>query len=134
MEGRIGDIKRCTRCNTCLVRCLSGLPPACPFNPNLGREYALDEYRIGPRQKHEAIMPKAVTNAPMPALERPWWKREIPLHGESYWRKFRGPGPQTVETDLCRRWTRHRGKDESARDGQDGSESRFRRCLDCCTK
>jgi 2,4-dienoyl-CoA reductase-like NADH-dependent reductase (Old Yellow Enzyme family) len=93
MEGRIDDIKRCTRCNTCLLRCLSGLPPACPNNPNLGREYALDEYRIGPRQKHEAIMPKAVTNAPQPALERPWWKKEIPLL-EKNWRKFRGPGPQ----------------------------------------
>jgi 2,4-dienoyl-CoA reductase-like NADH-dependent reductase (Old Yellow Enzyme family) len=93
MEGRIGDIKRCTRCNTCLVRCLSGLPPACPLNPILGREYGLDEYKIGPRQKHENIMPRAVTNAPMPALERPWWKKEIPLIEKAI-RPFRGPGPQ----------------------------------------
>ncbi len=93
MEGRIGDILRCSRCNTCLVRCLSGLPPACPFNPNLGREYALDEYRIGPRLKHETLMPKALTNAPMPALDRPWWKREVPILKE-HWRKFRGPGPR----------------------------------------
>lgn len=93
MEGRLGDIQRCSRCNTCLVRCLSGLPPACPFNPNLGREYALDEYRIGPRLKHETFMPKAVTNAPMPALDRPWWKREVPILKE-HWRKFRGPGPK----------------------------------------
>jgi 2,4-dienoyl-CoA reductase-like NADH-dependent reductase (Old Yellow Enzyme family) len=93
MEGRIKDIKRCTRCNTCLVRCLSGLPPACPLNPNLGREYALDEYKIGPRLKHESLMPQAVTNAPMPALERPWSKKEVPVLME-HWRPFRGPGPR----------------------------------------
>ncbi|MBI5584807.1 MAG: NADH:flavin oxidoreductase [Deltaproteobacteria bacterium] len=92
MEGRLKDIKRCTRCDTCLVRCLSGLPPACPFNPNLGREYALEEYRIGPRLKHEALMPRAVTNASLPALDRPWWKKELPILKE-HWRKFRGPGP-----------------------------------------
>ena len=93
MEGRLDDIKRCTRCDTCLNRCLMQIPPGCPFNPNLGREYALDEYKIGPRQKHEAIMPKGITNAPMPALNRPWWKKEFPLQDKSY-RKFRGPGPQ----------------------------------------
>lgn len=93
MTGRLGEIKRCTRCNTCLQRCLSQVPPACPANPNLGREYALDEYRIGPRQKHESVVPKGLTNAPMPALDRPWWKKEIPLLEKSF-RKFRGPGPQ----------------------------------------
>jgi 2,4-dienoyl-CoA reductase-like NADH-dependent reductase (Old Yellow Enzyme family) len=93
MAGRIGDIGRCTRCDSCLVRCLSGLPPACPFNPNLGREYALDEYRIGPRQKHEPFMPKGLTNAPMPSLDRPWWKKEVPVLME-HWRPFRGPGPK----------------------------------------
>jgi 2,4-dienoyl-CoA reductase-like NADH-dependent reductase (Old Yellow Enzyme family) len=93
MEGRLSDIRRCTRCNTCLQRCLSQLPPGCPFNPNLGREYALDEYRIGPRRKHEALIPRGLTNAPMPALDRPWWKKEVPFLEKSY-RKFRGPGPQ----------------------------------------
>ena len=92
IEGRIGDINRCTRCNSCLVRCLSGLPPACPNNPNLGREYALDEYKIGPRQKHESLMPRGSAGVNVPALERPWWKSEIPVLEKSF-RKFRGPGP-----------------------------------------
>ena len=93
MEGRLGDIKRCTRCGTCLARCLSLLPPACPFNPVLGREYGMPEYQIGPRQKHESIIPKGLTNAPIPALDRPWWTKEVPVIEKSY-RKFRGPGPQ----------------------------------------
>jgi 2,4-dienoyl-CoA reductase-like NADH-dependent reductase (Old Yellow Enzyme family) len=93
MEGRLSDIKRCTRCGMCLARCLSLLPPGCPFNPNLGREYALPEYQIGPRRKHESIIPKGLTNAPIPALDRPWWKNEVPYIEKSY-RKFRGPGPQ----------------------------------------
>ena len=77
-EGRVKEIKRCKRCNTCLLRCLSGLIPACPDNPNLGREYTMDEYRIGPWQKHESIIPEGLIRAPMPALDRPWWKKEIP--------------------------------------------------------
>jgi 2,4-dienoyl-CoA reductase-like NADH-dependent reductase (Old Yellow Enzyme family) len=92
MEGKIDDIKRCTRCNNCLVRNLSGLPPACPNNPNLGREYALDEYKIGPRQKHEPFMPRGSAGVSVPALERPWWKNEIPIL-EKATRPFRGPGP-----------------------------------------
>jgi 2,4-dienoyl-CoA reductase-like NADH-dependent reductase (Old Yellow Enzyme family) len=94
MEGRIGDIKRCTRCNQCLARCLGAeLPPACPFNPNLGREYALEEYRIGPRKKSEPFFPPALTGVSVPDLiSRPWWKPETPVL-EKAWRKFRGPGP-----------------------------------------
>jgi 2,4-dienoyl-CoA reductase-like NADH-dependent reductase (Old Yellow Enzyme family) len=93
MEGRIGDINRCRRCNMCLMRCLSGITPECPNNPWLGREYAMDEYKIGPRQKHEPILMKGATNAPMPALDRPWWKKEIPVR-EVHFRTFRGPGPR----------------------------------------
>lgn len=93
MEGRIDDIKRCTRCNNCLVRNLSGLPPACPNNPNLGREYALDEYKIGPRKKHEPFMPRGSAGVCVPSLERPWWKNEVPILEKAI-RPFRGPGPQ----------------------------------------
>ncbi len=93
MEGRADDIKRCKKCNICLMRCLAGSTPACPHNPMLGREYGFDEFKIGLRQKHEDIMPKAMTRAPMPALDRPWWKKEIPMI-EKCWRPFRGPGPR----------------------------------------
>ena len=92
-SGRVGEINRCRRCDVCLQRCLAGTTPACPFNPWLGREYAMDEYRMGAWQKHEPIMPPGMTRAPMPALERPWWKPELPLL-EKNWRKFRGPGPR----------------------------------------
>ncbi len=58
-NGRKKDIVRCKRCNTCLMRCLSGITPACPDNPNLGREYAMDEYKIGSWQPHESLLPEA---------------------------------------------------------------------------
>ena len=93
MEGREEDIIRCKRCNMCLIRCLSGITPECPQNPWLGREYADPDYGFGARKKHESIIMKGMTNAPMPALERPWWKKEIPFM-ETHWRKFRGPGPR----------------------------------------
>ncbi|MFH0725495.1 MAG: NADH:flavin oxidoreductase [Pseudomonadota bacterium] len=93
MEGRANDINICKRCNICLMRCLSGITPECPHNEWLGREYDNDEYKIGPRQKHESILMKGVTNAPMPALHRPWWKNELPAL-EKHWRAFRGPGPR----------------------------------------
>ncbi|MEW6262390.1 MAG: NADH:flavin oxidoreductase [Thermodesulfobacteriota bacterium] len=87
--GKPNEIVRCVRCNTCLARCLAGLVPACPRNKNLGREYALDEYRIGPWQKHEHLLPEALTRAAAPALDRPWWKKEIePL--EKSWRPLAG--------------------------------------------
>ena len=89
--GKPEDIKRCKRCDLCTQRCLAGSTPACPFNPWLGREYANDEYRIGPWQKHEPLMYPGMTKASVPSLDRPWWKSEIPLL-EKYWRKFRGPG------------------------------------------
>jgi 2,4-dienoyl-CoA reductase-like NADH-dependent reductase (Old Yellow Enzyme family) len=89
MEGREKEIKRCTRCNTCLMRCLAGLIPACPHNPLLGREYAMDEYKIGAWQPHESILPEGMTRAPMPALQRPWWKKEIELI-ENRWRPLQG--------------------------------------------
>ncbi len=91
-SGRAEEIRRCSRCNVCLMRALSGISPGCPHNPWLGREYAQPELQIGPRQKHESILPMGMMLA-MPALERPWWKKEIPIE-EKYWRTFRGPGPQ----------------------------------------
>jgi len=91
MAGDLDEIKICTRCNTCLLRCQAGIGPACPFNPELGREYANPAFMIGPRQKHEAIMPPGMLRKPVPSLDRPWWKPEIP-YIEKHWRKFRGPG------------------------------------------
>ena len=89
IEGREKDIIRCKRCNTCLMRCLAGLVPACPDNPNLGREYVMDEYKIGPWQNHESILPEGLMRANMPALNRPWWKRELDEIEEN-WRPLQG--------------------------------------------
>ena len=72
--GKQKAIVRCSRCNTCLMRCLSGVTPACPNNPNLGREYTMDEYRIGPWKKDESLLPEGIIRVPMPAIDRPWWK------------------------------------------------------------
>ena len=91
--GEADGIVECVRCNTCLTRCLMGATPACPKNKNLSREYAMDEYRIGPRQKHEDLMPKALSRASTPALDRPWWKREIELVEDS-WRPLQGRTPR----------------------------------------
>jgi 2,4-dienoyl-CoA reductase-like NADH-dependent reductase (Old Yellow Enzyme family) len=87
--GKAKEIVRCTRCNTCLMRCLSGMTPACPNNPNLGREYTMDEYKIGPWQKHESLLPEGMIRSPMPALDRPWWKRELGMI-ENNWRPLQG--------------------------------------------
>jgi 2,4-dienoyl-CoA reductase-like NADH-dependent reductase (Old Yellow Enzyme family) len=93
VAGKPKDIVRCTRCNTCLMRCVVGLTPACPNNPKLGREFTLDEYRIGPWKKEESLLPEGMLRVPMPALERPWWKREIPIV-ETTWRKLQGRTPR----------------------------------------
>ncbi len=91
MAGDLDKIKFCVRCNTCLIRCHAGIGPACPLNPELGREYANPEYMIGPRQKHESIIPPGLGRKPIPVIDRPWWKSEIP-YVEKFWRKFTGPG------------------------------------------
>jgi len=91
-SGRVDEIVRCKRDNICVMRCLAGASPACGSNPWLGREYAQPELQIGPRQKHESLIPTGMM-LPLPALDRPWWKREIPVE-EKYWRPFRGPGPE----------------------------------------
>jgi len=89
MEGREKEIVRCKRCNTCLLRCLAGLVPACPENPWLGREYAREEYKIGAWRPHESLLPEGLMRANMPALDRPWWKRE--MEGiEKSWRPLAG--------------------------------------------
>jgi len=87
--GRQNEIVRCSRCNTCLMRCLAGITPACPNNPNLGREYTMDEYKIGPWQKHESLVPEGAMRAPMPSLDRPWWKNELG-YIEKCWRPLQG--------------------------------------------
>jgi len=91
--GKPKDIVRCTRCNTCTMRCLSGLIPACPNNPNLGREYAMDELKIGPWRKDESLIPEGMIRAPMPALDRPWWKKELGIM-EKNWRPLQGRTPR----------------------------------------
>jgi 2,4-dienoyl-CoA reductase-like NADH-dependent reductase (Old Yellow Enzyme family) len=89
--GKPEDIKVCKRCNFCLAKALSGGGgPRCPHNPELGREYANPAYNIGLRKVGEPIMPRADD---MPALERPWWKKELP-YTEKCSRPFRGPGPK----------------------------------------
>jgi 2,4-dienoyl-CoA reductase-like NADH-dependent reductase (Old Yellow Enzyme family) len=43
-EGRVSDIKRCKRCNECLMRTAVGLVVRCIQNPNTGREKYMPEY------------------------------------------------------------------------------------------
>jgi 2-enoate reductase len=93
-EGRSKDIKRCERCNLCMLRCQAGLTPACPNNPQLGREYASDEFRIGPWRPDESLIPEGMMRAQMPALAHKWWwKKEVPLIEKS-WRKLQGRAPR----------------------------------------
>lgn len=91
--GKAKEIVRCTRCNTCLTRNLAGMSPACPNNPSLGREFTMDEYRLGLWQKHESLLPEGMLRAPMPALERPWWKKELTMI-EKNWRPLQGRTPR----------------------------------------
>jgi hypothetical protein len=91
--GRPKDIVRCTRCNVCLMRTLIGLTPTCPNNRNLGREYTLAEYKIGVWQETEILLPHGLVRAPMPALERPWWKKDVG-EVEKCWRPLRGGTPR----------------------------------------
>ena len=88
-NGRHKDIKRCVRCNTCLLRTLIGLTPACEHNPRLGREYAFDEYKIGEWASHESLLPEGLIRAPMPSLNTPWWKKEL-SYTENSWRGLQG--------------------------------------------
>ncbi|MCP4751480.1 MAG: NADH:flavin oxidoreductase [Proteobacteria bacterium] len=88
-EGRPKSIQRCKRCNTCAIRCQMGLTPACPDNPNLGREYTLDEYRNGPWLPHEDLLPPGLLREPVPTLNRPWWKKELGII-EKNWRPLQG--------------------------------------------
>ena len=94
IDGRPDRIVKCIRCNTCMIRGLAGMPIACPLNPKLGREYLLDEYKMGPWKKEENIIPKSWETARMrPLYKKPWWKDEID-YPENNWRPFRGPGPR----------------------------------------
>jgi 2,4-dienoyl-CoA reductase-like NADH-dependent reductase (Old Yellow Enzyme family) len=93
MAGDLDEIEFCRRDNMCVTRCLAGMGLACNFNPEAGREYANPEYMIGPRRKHESILPKGMVRKPMPSLDRPWWKSEVSAEEKS-WRPFRGRGPR----------------------------------------
>jgi 2,4-dienoyl-CoA reductase-like NADH-dependent reductase (Old Yellow Enzyme family) len=88
-EGRVKEIIRCTRCNTCLLRTLIGITPACPNNKRLGREYMFDEYKLGEWAEHEHLIHEGLLRAPMPSLNTPWWKKEIDFM-ENPWRKPQG--------------------------------------------
>jgi 2,4-dienoyl-CoA reductase-like NADH-dependent reductase (Old Yellow Enzyme family) len=93
-EGRPKDIVRCLRCNTCMLRGLGGLHLACQQNPDLGREYLLDAYKMGPRRPDEPAIPASWVSAKLPALDKtPWWRTDIEVV-EKAWRPFRGPGPR----------------------------------------
>ena len=92
--GAPEKIVKCIRCNTCLMRGLAGLYLACPLNPNLGREYLMDEYRMGPWKKGEHLIPKSWETAQLKPLYKklPWEERFSFI--EKCWRPFRGPGPR----------------------------------------
>jgi len=64
--------------------------PRCPHNPNLGREWTMEEYKIGPRKNHEPLIPRGVLGG-MPSLDRPWWKSQL-TYEEKCPIPFRGPG------------------------------------------
>lgn len=93
-QNRPGDIVRCTRCSMCMLRGLAGLYIACPQNPNLGREYLMEEYQMGPWKEGESQFPESWFTAKMPPLyKKPWYRDDIELI-EKAWRPFRGPGPR----------------------------------------
>jgi len=93
-DGRESEIVRCTRCNICMLRGLAGMYVACPFNPELGREYLIERYKIGAWKSDESVIPKSWGMARMPPLHgKPWWRDEIELV-EKCWRPSRGPGPR----------------------------------------
>ncbi len=92
--GKPETIVRCRRCNICMMRGVAGMYIACPLNPRLGREYLLDEYRMGPWKRSESLIPKSWEKARLPPLSgKPWWRSEIQIL-EKCWRPFRGPGPR----------------------------------------
>jgi 2,4-dienoyl-CoA reductase-like NADH-dependent reductase (Old Yellow Enzyme family) len=93
-NGQPDTIVKCNHCDICLMRGVAGMYLACPLNPHLGREYLLDEYKIGPWKQGESIIPSSLLKARLPALYKtPWWKPEIEVPEKS-WRPFRGPGPR----------------------------------------
>ena len=53
-EGRVKDIRRCKRCNECLIRAQMGFPVRCAINPNVGREKYMPEY-LRPPVKAQSV-------------------------------------------------------------------------------
>jgi len=93
-EGKVKEITRCTRCNTCMARMNSGMTPACKINPELGREYRNDANKLPAKwEAHESLMPAGLMMANMPALDRPWWKTELTVR-EKNWRPLQGRTPR----------------------------------------
>ena len=56
-EGKVKEIRRCTRDNFCLLRFRGGLPLRCTQNPNVGREKYMTEYQRPTGLKGEEILP-----------------------------------------------------------------------------
>jgi hypothetical protein len=59
-EGRPKDIRRCRRCNLCLMYTIMGLPVRCAINHDLGREKYIPEYwrpAAAPIPAEEAVFP-----------------------------------------------------------------------------
>jgi len=63
-EGRVEEIKRCKRCNECLMRTTVGLPVRCIQNPNTGREKYMPEYWRPPVKSKPVIKMKVPPRLP----------------------------------------------------------------------
>lgn len=55
MEGRLGDIRKCTACLYCMDNLLRGRPLMCAVNPRVGREKEFD-HRPAERVKHVLVV------------------------------------------------------------------------------
>jgi len=53
VQGRLGEIRYCTACNTCFDQVFSAKPVTCAFNPAVGRE---KEFEIIPAEKPKKVI------------------------------------------------------------------------------
>lgn len=60
IEGKTNEIRRCTRCWQCLIRCLLGLYPRCAVNPEVGFERF--NTQLFPTRRKGATMPESLVN------------------------------------------------------------------------
>lgn len=56
-SGKAASIKKCTRCNYCILRFRAGLPIRCLHNPNLGSERYMSQYWRPAVLKGDAVLP-----------------------------------------------------------------------------